>query len=318
MNKPSLLPVVVHAIRLEARNVVSVELRALDGEDLLPFQAGAHIDLHLSNGMVRSYSVFNSPSETHRYLVGVLNDRGSRGGSRFVHTQLRVGSTLNISAPRNNFELDETASKSVLVAGGIGVTPIFCMYNRLRDIGKPVELIYCARNRKEAAFEAELAASDGKVRLLFDEDTGGAPRLRELLGSQDPETHFYCCGPAPMLDAFETSCKELGYRNVHVERFGRADAAATSQGSGYEVQLERSGRTLAVPAGSSLLDVLLDAGFQPDYSCREGVCGACETTVLAGVPDHRDALLTEQERETGRTMMICVSGCKGDRLVLDM
>src|SRR5690606_10149882 len=137
------------------------------------------------------------------------------GGSRFVHEQLRVGSTIKIAPPRNNFELDEAASKSVLLAGGIGVTPIFCMYNRLQAIGKPVELIYCARTRKEAAFVDELVASGGQVTTRFDDEVGGPPNLRELLASQPADTHFYCCGPTPMLDAFEAACKELGYANVH-------------------------------------------------------------------------------------------------------
>ncbi|RZS86369.1 PDR/VanB family oxidoreductase [Pigmentiphaga kullae] len=318
MNSSSLLTVLVHAIRLEAQGIISVEFRSPTGEELPAFAAGSHIDLHLPNGLVRSYSLFNSPEERHRYVVGVLNDRNSRGGSRFVHEQLRVGSTIKIAPPRNNFELDESAAKSVLLAGGIGVTPIFCMYNRLRAIGKPVELVYCARTKSEAAFVDELVASGGKVTTRFDDQAGGPPNLRELLGSQPADTHFYCCGPTPMLDAFEATCKELGYQNVHIERFAAAGEVTAAQEGSYQVELAKSGKTIDVPACMALLDALLEAGIDADYSCREGVCGACETAVLEGTPDHRDSVLTERERESNKTMMVCVSGCKGSKLVLDI
>jgi len=318
MNSSSLLTVLVHTIRLEAQGIVSVEFRSSTGEDLPPFDAGSHIDLHLPNGLVRSYSLFNSPTERHRYVVGVLNDRNSRGGSRYVHEQLRVGSTIKIAPPRNNFELDESAAKSVLLAGGIGVTPIFCMYNRLRAIGKPVELFYCARTKSEAAFVDELLASGDQVKARFDDQAGGPPNLREMLGSQPEGTHFYCCGPTPMLDAFEATCKELGYANVHIERFAAAGEVTAAQEGSYQVELAKSGKTIDVPAGMSLLDALLEAGIDADYSCREGVCGACETAVLEGTPEHRDSVLTEREREANKTMMVCVSGCKGSKLVLDI
>ncbi|VCU71191.1 Phenoxybenzoate dioxygenase subunit beta [Pigmentiphaga humi] len=318
MNSSSLLTVLVQAIRLEAQGIISVEFRSPDGADLPAFEAGSHIDLHLPNGLVRSYSLFNSPAERHRYVVGVLNDRNSRGGSRYVHEQLRVGSTIKIGAPRNNFELDEGATKSVLLAGGIGVTPIFCMYNRLRSIDKPVELLYCARAKVEAAFVDELLASGEQVKTRFDAEAGGPPNLRELLGGHPADTHFYCCGPTPMLDAFEATCKELGYENVHIERFAAAGEVEAAQEGSYQVELAKSGKTIDVPAGMSLLDALLEAGVDADYSCREGVCGACETAVLEGTPDHRDSVLTEREREANKTMMVCVSGCKGSKLVLDL
>lgn len=305
-------------MRLEAAGVVSVELRAQNGAILPAFEAGSHIDLHLANDLVRSYSLFNAPQERHRYLVAVLNDRNSRGGSRFVHEQLRVGSTLKISPPRNNFGLDEHATHTVLLAGGIGVTPIFCMYNRLLDIGRPVEMIYCARSRKEAAFVDELSASK-QVRVLFDEEQGGPPDLRALLEGRSPDTHFYCCGPAAMLSAFEAACRDLGHGHVHIERFkAAADAAPAQAGGGYRVELARSGKTIEVPSGVALLDALIAAGVDADYSCREGICGACETGVLAGTPEHHDSVLTERERASNKTMMVCVSGCKGDRLVLDI
>jgi tetrachlorobenzoquinone reductase len=318
MTSSSPIPVRVHAIRFEAQGIVSVELRSVEGEDLPPFSAGSHIDLHLPNSMVRSYSLFNSSAERHRYLIGVLNDRASSGGSRFVHEQLRVGSVITISKPRNNFELDETAAMSVLVAGGIGVTPIVSMYNQLTTIKKPVDLIYCARTRTEAAFVDELRALGRTVNTRFDDEAGSPPNLSEMLRGYGAETHFYCCGPTPMLDAFEAACNQLGHQHVHIERFVAAENVQATQTSGYTVELAKSGRIIAVPAGKSLLDAILEAGVDSDYSCREGVCGACETVVLSGEPDHRDSVLTQRERAANKSMMLCVSGCKGIKLVLDI
>lgn len=309
----------VQSMRFEAKGIVSVELVSPAGEQLPAFAAGAHIDLHLPNGVVRSYSLWNSPQERHRYVIGVLNDRNSRGGSRYVHEQLRVGSTITISAPRNNFPLDETAAHTVLIAGGIGITPIYGMLNELRRMGKSVELLYCARSRAEAAFVERLTADGASgITTHFNDEAGGPPDLRAYLSGKPGSAHFYCCGPTPMLDAFESTCAELGLPNVHIERFAPAEPVVAMQGSEYECQLARSQKLVMVPAGKSLLDALLEAGVDVDHSCREGVCGSCETAVLDGVPDHRDGVLTKAERESGKTMMVCVSGCQGRRLVLDL
>jgi len=316
MNSP-LLTVRVQAMRFEAQGIVSVELMSPAGDELPAFTAGAHIDLHLGNGVVRSYSLLNAPAERHRYIVGVLNDRNSRGGSRYVHEQLRVGSTLTVSAPRNNFPLDESAVHSVLIAGGIGITPISCMLHYLRGQGKSAELLYCARSRNEAAFAEALLALP-QVHSHFDTEQGSPPDLRNFLASKPKDAHFYCCGPTPMLQAFEAICEELGLAHVHVERFSAAESLAAVQGDAYVAELARSKQTITVPAGKSLLDALLDAGLQVEHSCREGVCGACETKVLEGEPEHRDGVLSKSEKASNKTMMVCVSGCKGRRLVLDL
>ncbi|RJF92237.1 PDR/VanB family oxidoreductase [Noviherbaspirillum saxi] len=317
MNTSALISVRVQAMRFEAAGIVSVELVSPQGGELPAFEAGAHVDLHLPNGIVRSYSLLNSPQERHRYVVGVLNDRNSRGGSRYVHEQLRVGATIPISAPRNNFPLDESAAHSVLIAGGIGITPISCMFSRLRSLGKPAELLYCARSRTEAAFCDELLAQDG-VQAHFDQDKSGPPDLRSYLASKPKDAHFYCCGPTPMLNAFESICEELGLPNVHIERFAATEQVEAVQGSDYVAYLERTKKSITVPAGKSLLDALLEAGMDVDHSCREGVCGACETKVLDGIPEHRDGVLSKAERASNKTMMVCVSGCRGQRLVLDL
>ena len=323
MSAPT-LKALVHTMRYEADGIVSVEFRpAGAGVEFPPFEAGSHIDLHLPNGLVRSYSLCNPASDRGRYVVGVLNDKGSRGGSRYVHQQLRVGQVIDISAPRNNFELHEDAPRSVLVSGGIGVTPIYCMLQRLAALGRPVEVVYCARTRKEAAFIEGIEALADKAASItwhFDDEQGAPPDLAKLLAGRGADSHYYCCGPTPMLDAFEKTCEQLGYANAHIERFAAVVVASASEAHGFEVVCEQSGQTVEVPAGKSILDALIDAGLNPDHSCKEGVCGACETAVLGfdGELDHQDGILTKLERQSGKTMMICVSRCTGKKLVLDI
>lgn len=312
----------VHAIRYEAEDIVSVELRPASATIQFPsFEPGSHIDLHLGNGLVRSYSLCNLDMGEQRYVVGVLNDRASRGGSRYVHETLRVGSTLRISAPRNNFRLQENASATVLVAGGIGITPIFAMLQKLHQLGRRARVVYCARSREAAAFREAIAAlARDDVQWHFDAEAGGPPDLKAMLAGLSAETHFYCCGPTRMLDAYQQSCAELGYRNVHLERFtaplrdALPDEAAQH---GFDVELRRSGRVVQVPPDRSILDVLQEVGVHIDSSCREGVCGSCETAVLEGDVDHRDCVLSETERTANKSMMICVSRCRSGRLVLD-
>lgn len=325
MSSPNLQALVFN-LRYEAKGIVSIELRPARPDVVFPAaEAGAHIDLHLGNGLVRSYSLTN-PGDAQRYVIAVLNDRNSRGGSRYVHEQLRVGQVMEISAARNHFRLNETAEHSVLLAGGIGITPIYAMLQRLLALGRSVELVYCARNRDEAAYVEGIEAlakntQAGKaslsVRLHFDDEQGAAPDLKQLLAGRPLDTNFYCCGPGPMLDAYEKACEALGQVHVHLERFAAAKEVPQAVAGTYCVELKKSGKTVQVPPGVSLLDVLLQAGLKPDFSCREGVCGACETKVLSGEVDHRDQILTRQEKAANKSMMICVSGCRSGTLVLD-
>lgn len=315
----------VYNLRYEAHRIISVELRPANGLAGFPVaEAGAHIDLHLGNGLVRSYSLIN-PGEAHRYLVAVLDDPGSRGGSRFVHEQLRVGQVIEIGAPRNHFRLEESAPGSVLIAGGIGITPLLAMLRRLVALGKPARLVYCGRSRQGAAFLAEIdelarGAVPGQVgvELRFDDEQGGPPDMGALLAGHAADTHFYCCGPTPMIESFEAACAALGYAQVHTERFKAAPVPAPIASAGYTVELRRSGKTFAVAAGASLLDALQAQGAAVPLSCREGLCGTCETRVLAGEVEHRDAILTEAERKTNRSMMVCVSAGRCGLLVLDL
>lgn len=318
------LPARIYQVRLEASDTISLELRAAEATTPLPVAApGAHIDLHLAPGLVRSYSLIHTEAPG-RYTVAVLRDRASRGGSQHVHEKLRVGQVIQISVPRNHFALHEDAPESVLLAGGIGITPLYAMLERLAHLGRRAHLIYCARSRSDAAFVNEIemllsTQSQLSVHFHWNDEQGAAPDLSRLLSGFGSDAHFYCCGPGLMLDAYEKACAQLGYRHVHMERFAALAPAPgpSTPSEGYTVELKKSGKSVHVPAGTSLLDALLAAGCNVEYSCREGTCGACETRVVSGEVEHRDSILTGDERTAGKFMMICVSGCRSSHLVLD-
>jgi ferredoxin-NADP reductase len=311
----------VHTLRYEAQDIISVDLRPMAGDTLTPFEPGAHIDLHLPGGLVRSYSLANDSSERHRYVLGILKDKASRGGSRCVHEQLRVGMALTISAPRNNFPLHEDADHSVLIAGGIGITPIWSMAQRLHALGRSFEVVYLARSRTAAAFSEPLTALACPVHWHFDNEAGGPPDLKNMLAQRIPKdnTHYYACGPAVMLDLFEKSCAELAYVNAHIERFAAVEVkAADDARQQFTVELRKSNKTFEVTPDTSLHKQLVALNVNVPFSCEEGICGSCETRVLAGSPDHRDMVLSASEKASNQVMMVCVSGCKSERLVLDL
>jgi tetrachlorobenzoquinone reductase len=308
----------VKGIVFEAEQTNSYVLQSADGP-LPPFTAGAHIDLHLANGMVRSYSLLNDPSERDRYVIGVKRDADGRGGSRFVHDTLRAGDFISISRPRNNFEFSEGAPHSLFFAGGIGITPILSMLRRASTLGRSWELHYAARTRRVAAFLDALAAfaPQGKVHLTFDQEPGGQfVDIASISAAAEPDTHLYCCGPLPMLAAFENATRSRPRGQVHVEYFSAKEQPALQ--GGFDVRLNRSDRTIPVPTGKTILDALLDAGVTVPYACSEGVCGTCETRVVGGIPDHRDAFLSDEEKADNRQIMICCSGSKSAVLVLDL
>ena len=306
----------VKASTWEAPNIISYELRPPGGGELPPFTAGAHIDLHLGNGLIRSYSLLNSQAERYRYVIGVQKDAATRGGSKWVHDHIRAGELVTIGAPRNNFPLAERAEHSILFAGGIGITPILSMVERLSALRRSWELYYCARTRAAAAFVDRLEHRR-EVRFHFDGEPGGAMLdLAPIIRSAAATTHFYCCGPLGMLSAFEAATAHLPGERVHVEYFSAKEPPAHE--GGFTVVLAKSGRQIPVPAGKTILDALLDAGVDVPFSCKEGVCGTCETPVLDGDPDHRDLILTKEEQAANRSMMICCSGAKTERLVLDL
>jgi ferredoxin-NADP reductase len=310
------IEVVLTAIRMAARDTNLYTFERADHGPLPGAQPGAHIGVILPNGVERQYSLVNFGPELSEYVVGVKLDPNSRGGSVFMHNHLRVGTTVTIQAPRNNFPLAENAEHTVLLAGGIGITPIYCMIQRLAALGRSWELYYSSRSRVDAAFRKELEKYP-QVHFHFDdENEGRVLALPTIIPNLPKNAHLYCCGPSPMLAAFEAATAGWPAGQIHVEYFTPKFAAA--QEGGYIVELARSKKELTVPEGKSILQVVREAGIDVPYSCEEGICGACETRVISGIPDHRDSILTESERKQNATMMICCSGSKSPRLVLDL
>ncbi len=321
MDAAQSLDVRVHSITASADGIHLFDLRPV-GAPLPPFDAGAHVDLHLPNGIVRSYSLLNDPAERHRYVLGIHRDPASRGGSAWLHDTLRVADRLTIAAPRNHFPLDESAAHSVLIGGGIGVTPLWCMVQRLERLGLPWTLHYSARNRASAALVDELEAFAeqsriGHLRLNFGREPGGRRMdLGAIVRDAMDGSHFYCCGPIPMLDAFQQACGGVPEERVHFEYFAPKEDMAIAHG-GFSVVLARSNKRILVAKDQTILDALRAEGVTVPSSCEQGICGACETAVLEGVPDHRDLVLSPKERASNKVMMICCSGAKSPSLVLD-
>lgn len=306
------LDLLVRRMTWEADGVLSVELARPDGKPLPAWTPGAHLDLHVG-GFVRQYSLCGDPADPASYRVGVLNEPSSRGGSRHVHTKLRPGQTVRAVGPRNHFALEPAASY-VFLAGGIGITPILAMARGAERDGVPYRLIHGGRTRASMAFGAELSALTGDVTLV-PQDERGHPDLGAALQGLPADALVYCCGPEPLLRAVEEACPA---GQLRVERFAASAVERDGDDTAFEVECRRSGVTLTVGAGTSVLEAVENAGLSVGSSCRDGICGSCETRVLAGTPDHRDFLLSEAERATGETMMLCVSRCASDRLVLDL
>jgi ferredoxin-NADP reductase len=295
-------------------------LRRRDGGDLPAFTAGAHIDVEvtLPDGApaTRSFSITNAPTKRDRYEIAVLLETQ---GSVFMHERVKPGDVLRSSAPSNDFPLAPAASEHLLIAGGIGITPILGMLRVLAAAGQRFELHYCARSAEAAAFVDDVAALAG-AHGHFHFDGGDPSRgldLAALLATPVPGRHVYVCGPKPMIDTAVARCAAVGWPSdqVHVELFTRAAAAAGDQP--IEVVLSRSGRTIAVASDKTILDALIEAGEDPMSDCRRGECGICVVPVVEGEPLHRDYYLTEREKAAGKLICLCISRARGKRLVLD-
>lgn len=320
----SKLDLSVTAIRDLAPGIKAFILRRLDGHELPPFTAGAHIDVDviMPDGRMaeRSYSIVNAPADQDYYEIAVLREAGGSGGSAFMHDRVKVGARLSASPPRNDFPLAGEAAEHLLIAGGIGITPILSMARTLLAEGRSFRLHYCARSPELMAYRGEVAALLGdRVYFHFD---GGDPKrgldLAALLARPVTGRHVYVCGPKAMNEAVVELAKSAGWpaAQVHVEFF--ATAATRAGDAPIEVVLKRSGRTVRVAANETILGALIAAGEDPLFDCQRGECGVCVTGVIEGEPVHRDYYLTEAEKAAGKSMCICISRARGPRLVLDL
>jgi ferredoxin-NADP reductase len=309
----------VEAVRMVAETIRQVELVPADGAPLPPFTAGAHINLKLPGGLSRSYSLTNGPETQDRYVIGVNRDAASRGGSAYIVDTLQPGDVLPADPPHNTFRLVEDAELSVFFAGGIGITPILSMIRHLDAAGRPWKLFYAVRNRASAAFLPELEALEakeaGRVNLHFDDEAGRVMPLLKIAATVPKLAHVYCCGPGKMIEVFKASAGWRPEDNVHIEHFV---GSASKPTMAFDVELKRQGKTFHVPLGDTILDVLLRNGVYVSHSCKEGVCGSCETRVLEGVPEHMDNVLSPRERASNALIMVCCSGCSSGKLVLDI
>lgn len=314
---PGTIEVLLTATRLEAQQIVSFELRAADGGELPAFTAGSHVDVQLGPELRRSYSLLNAPSEQHRYVLAVHLDAQGRGGSQAMH-DLRVGQRLTISPPKNHFELVEDAPHTALIAGGIGITPLWSMAQRLEALGRSWQLFYTARTPASAALTQEVAAlAPQRVSIHYSQAAnGGRLDVAQIVRAQPAGTHFYCCGPAGLLEQFDSATSHLPPQVVHTERF--SNTLDLSQIGGFRLELARSGKTLSVAPGTTILDALLNAQIDISHSCREGICGSCEVKVLAGIVDHQDLVLSPQEQQGHTRLMACCSGSLSESLTLDL
>ena len=317
------IPVTVRSAVPVAHDVRALRLARRDGGPLPTFAPGSHIDLHLAPGLVRQYSLCGDIDDATSYIIAVKLEPASRGGSRTVHEDLAPGVHLDISAPRNNFPLDATAPHTVLIAGGIGITPIISMARVLARAGKRFEFHYFARSAEHAAFKDEIGgptlagAGEGHFGLTNEQTVG---KLYTALANRLPGAQLYLCGPAGFMDLVRGVAADQGWplTSVHLEYFKADASTVATSGGAISVQLARSGISVPVPTGVPIIDALRAAGIKVETSCEQGVCGTCVTRVLGGVPEHHDLFLTDQEKSRGDCMAICVSRSLTPQLVLDL
>ena len=303
---------------MTAEGIVALRLEALKGR-LPTFQPGAHIDIHLQNGLIRQYSLTNGPGETDHFTIGVKREPDSRGGSSAIHDDLREGDVLAISVPRNNFPLRRDALHTIFIAGGIGVTPLLAMARTLNVQDHSFEFHYFVQTEDHAAFKTEMGEFDQALNLhqgMGPDETG--KKLREILVQPGPSRHVYMCGPGPMLEAALGIANDQDWpdETVHFEYFKNTTDIDAS--NSFEVDLARSAMTLTVPAGKSILEVLRDNGISMRSSCEQGACGTCRCGVIEGEVNHQDVYLSQAEKDVGTSIMTCVSRAAGDRLILDI
>ena len=322
MSSSTTLVVRVARKQLEAQDICSFELVAEDGGALPAFTAGSHLDVHLPGGLVRQYSLCNDPQETQRYVIAVLRDAASRGGSREMHDAVTEGQLLHISAPKNHFALAPAAQRSLLLAGGIGVTPILSMAEHLNVNGAAFAMHYCTRSAERTAFRARIAASAFAPRVRHHFDDGDAAQkldLPALLAQPQDGTHLYVCGPKGFMDAVLSTARAQGWpeAQLHYEFFSGEVVHAETDAS-FDVKIASTGKIIVVPKDKTVVQALSDAGVDIMVSCEQGVCGTCLTRVLEGTPDHKDSYLLPEEQAANDQFTPCCSRAKSAMLVLDL
>ncbi|SAL63928.1 ferredoxin [Caballeronia arvi] len=306
----------------EAQGICAFEFTSGNGSALPPFSAGSHIDVHLPGGHIRQYSLCNNPNESNRYRIAVLRDADGRGGSKAIHDLVHEGDTLKISEPKNHFPLAHEAQSHLLLAGGIGITPILCMAERLHCAGETFEMHYCARSPQRTAFVSRIMSSElGKsVSIHFDD---GEPEqkfnLSATLKQASEGAHLYVCGPRGFMDAVLAEARQQGWPEdrLHYEFFGAVVEQEVGDAT-FQVKLASSGLTVDVPPGCTVVEALAEKGVEVLTSCEQGVCGTCLTRVLEGQPDHRDSYLTDDEKAACDQFLPCCSRSKTPVLILDL
>jgi Flavodoxin reductases (ferredoxin-NADPH reductases) family 1 len=297
-------------------DVVLLTLARADGAELPAFSAGAHIDLHLTDELIRPYSLCSDPGDRHHYQLGILKDSQSQGGSLAAHA-LTEGESVTVSLPRNLFALEASAAHHLLIGGGIGITPMLAMAAELHAAGRPFALHYCARSRTQAAFLTQLEKVPWANRVWLHFSDEQRLTLPSVLSDVPDNTHVYVCGPTRLMDAVSTEATALGYsaENIHQECFS-AEVEVT--GKAFEVVAAASGITVQVAENQTIVEALELAGLKVCVSCKQGICGSCLTDVLEGEPDHRDSYLTEEEKADGDQILLCCSRAKSARLIIDL
>lgn len=317
-----MLEVCVSQKIIEADGVCSFELLAANGAALPAFTAGSHVDVHVAPGVVRQYSLCNSPQDQGRYVIAVLLETESRGGSRGMHLEVGQGARLTIGAPRNLFDLDLTGQRYLLFAGGIGITPILAMAHALIAAGKDFELHYCGRSAQRLAFVELLSSAPFSQHLRLHVDDGPVEQrfnAAQVLAGPAVGDQLYVCGPAGFMAHVQSTAQSCGWSDQQIHREDFAAPPQVLEGDrAFEVELARSGRVITVPARQTVLEVLLENAIEIDSSCEQGICGACMTGVLAGEPDHRDQFMTATEHARNDCFTPCCSRSNSPRLVLDL
>lgn len=313
----------VTALRIEAEGVLGVELRCANGSPLPAFEPGAHVDVHLPDGMTRQYSLCNEAWDRSRYCLGIGRSATSRGGSAYIHERLRCGDTLMIGEPRKLFGLSSLAKRHRFIAGGIGITPILAMIRWCVRHGLPWELHYCVRSRAHAGWIDELRAFGGSVHLYADDESAQrrAPDVSAMMRDLYPEEHLYCCGPTGLMDAVaaQGARAKLSSQRLHFERFSApVKGEGVADNGSFSVVLARHGLRCVVGPDESILECLERHGVRAAHSCREGLCRSCEVVLLSGEADHRDYVLADAEQKANRSIMICVSRAVSSELVIDL